>query len=372
MVEEVGSGRNMNDILLNVEQELPSGSHRNGQVQWNLFKKYYRQMVISGDCDPAYPAMEYLCDRLELNPEQRYWLAYLYSCTYCAPSAYYLFNEFPDYENVDVPRLQRWWDNNKKSVMFQSDRMKVKNFNMLIKMFESYRAMMGNSQVAVWKDIENVNHNYFVRYNAAYSQMRKLYYFGRFSLFNYLEAVNRLTPTKMDATTLYLPEAESCRNGLCYVCDAQEMLTLHHKPSIKPIDYPFLEGKLSQMYEELKKEQTDIPVSHFSIETALCAFKKLHWNTRYLGYYIDRQQEEISKMQENVPNGVDWSILWDFRREYFDPFWLGEIGGWKGIRQDRMKLFSEGIGLLKPIEKFVPSQYRRKVEFLTLGDIYGQ
>ncbi len=45
---------------------------------------------------------------------------------------------------------------------------------------------------------------------------------------------------------------------------------------------------------------------------------------RFVGYYITRQYEEIKKMEKLVPDGVDWSVLWDFRRETFKKHFLKE------------------------------------------------
>ena len=62
----------------------------------------------------------------------------------------------------------------------------------------------------------------------------------------------------------------------------------------------------------------------WNIETTLCAYKKYNLGKRYIGYYIERQKKEIDKMQYLVDNGVDWSVLWDFRQETYDKKWLTE------------------------------------------------
>ena len=78
---------------------------------------YHLRMMAVGDIDPQNLALRYICNRFELNLEQRYWLAFLFGCTYCAPTVYYIYNEFPDFENVDVDRLERWWQENKKKCL---------------------------------------------------------------------------------------------------------------------------------------------------------------------------------------------------------------------------------------------------------------
>lgn len=78
----------------------------------NRIADYIRYHVDSSralDIDPQIEAIRYLCDRYELNEEQRLWLCFLFSTNYCVPTTYFMYNEFPDYQTVDVPRLQRWW-----------------------------------------------------------------------------------------------------------------------------------------------------------------------------------------------------------------------------------------------------------------------
>ena len=336
---------------------------------WNGFKDYYVKMMYSGDCDPAYPALNYICDRQELNIEQRYWLAFLYATNYCVPTTFYIFNEFPDYENVNVERLQTWWDNNKQRLKFQTDRAKVKNFNLFVKIFNSYKMIVGKSQRDTFKKTEG--NTPLDTYNKMYELCSQIYYFGRFSLFNYMEALNELTDLKMVPTEINWREAESSRNGLCYACNLQDFITLHHQPSKKVIDYQLLIFKFNQLMKELQEENPEINVTIWNVETVLCAWKKLFWKDRYLGYYIDRQMEEITVMEQKVKEGVYWDILWDFRKNFFKVELLGELNNWRTIRKKQMNIFYE-TGTLLAFQNF-PSftEYSRKVLFDSIGDVYA-
>ena len=62
----------------------------------------------------------------------------------------------------------------------------------------------------------------------------------------------------------------------------------------------------------------------FQVETTLCAYKKYRYGKRYVGYYIDRLFNEIKQMETDIPEGVAWEVLWDFRRETFDKKYLKE------------------------------------------------
>lgn len=298
------------------------------------FYFYYENMIKYGDCDPSYPAMRYIADRLELNLEQRYWLAFLYGTNYCAPTSYYILNEFPDYENVNLQRMENWWNNNKQKTIFQTDRQKVKSFNLFTKVFESYKNLIGNSQVETFSKFLKIE-NLEERYDSVYKFAGNIYYFGRFSLFNYLESLNELTNLKLEPSTLNLKEADSCRNGLCYILNKEDWVKKKGDKK-KFIGYDYLQKELKNLKNNLILKFPEINVTYFNIETCLCGYKKLFWDKRYLGYYIDRMMEEIYKIQDLVDKGVDWSILWDFRKEYFSKNFLGELNDWNKIRQKKM------------------------------------
>lgn len=331
------------------------------------FINYYALMMYIGDCDPAYPSLRYIADRHELNIQQRYWLAYLYSISYCAPTAYYMFNEFPDFENVNLERVQRWWNDKKSKLFFQTDRAKAKNFNKVPEMIKSYKEIMGQNQQNFYHKLI-IEGNQAESYNKIYKETSKLFYYGRFSLFNLIQAVFELTQIPIHPTGLELKQAQSCRNGLCYALDELDMITMHHKPSKKPIDYPFLKTHLVELYDNLKEVLPELPVTYWNIQTVLCAYKKLYWNKRYLGYYIDRQQQQIITSEKNITEGINWNVLWEFREEYFPHEVLGEKQNWKGIRKPAMKWFTDD-------HMFNPSlpqelTYLHSVSVPTIGNIY--
>jgi hypothetical protein len=330
------------------------------------YKEYHRKMMIMGDCDPAYPALNYLADRFELNMEQRYWIAWLYACCYCVPTVYYIYNEFPDYENVDTRRLDKWWKNNKQKTLFQTDRAKVKNFNKLVDMFESYRSYVSNSQQLCFESI--ITKDAKESYDKVYNFAEQFHYFGRYSLFLYLESLYNLTNLPIRITGLNLVEAKSSRNGLCYALGVEDLVVHKDEKILSKEDYNFLTEELEKLVYELEIENPKLPITYWNVETSLCAYKKLYWKTRYLGYYIDRLQEEISKMEKLVQEGVDWSVMWDFRKEYFNNKYLGELQGWYGVRNNLMghyKYNKLNITNSEPEQK-----YKQKVVFNSIGNIY--
>ena len=276
-----------------------------------------------GDTDPAYSCLLYIANRFDITLEQRFWLAFLYSTCYCGATAYYMFNEFPDYHLVDFDRMERWWKENKDKVIFTTDKAWVRSRNQFVDMVRSYKKVVGSDQQAE-KYFTLKTPDVFLNYVNCYKEFSNCYQMGRFGLFLYLESVYELTGFPMEPTGLDLKNAVSSRNGLCFAIGRDDLVRHKDKTPLKNKDYKYLYDEFWKLYKEIKKvRKKDTTV--WSIETTLCAYKKYKYGKRYIGYYIERQRKEIEKIERKVKTGVDWSVLWDYRQEYFDNKWLKEI-----------------------------------------------
>ena len=284
---------------------------------------YHIESSKAKDIDPSNDCLRYVCDRFELNIEQRYWLAFLFGTCYSATMVYYVYNEFPDYENVNVDRLQRWWNANKHKTLFQTDRLRVKTQDKFVETFVSYKDLLsGRTQQEHYLSLKQpTNQN---TYDSCYTNLSQIKNFGRFTMFIYLEMVHVLTGYDLEPTYLDLKNAESCRNGLVYHLGHYELDTHGNDKKLSKKHIGYLQYKFKQLKEEL--QQYDIEHKNiWNVETTLCAYKKYIKGKRYVGYYIDRQRKEIEKMQASVYTGVDWSPLWDFRKETYEKKWLKEL-----------------------------------------------
>lgn len=285
------------------------------------YATYHRQSMDAGDVDPSYSMLRYVCDRFELNVEQRYWLAWLYATCYCGPTVFYIYNEFPDFENVDEGRLERWWRGNKQRLVFQTDRRWVHSRNQWVDMFRSYRSTIGPlRQEQRFGLLRSKDRG--LNYRNCWDAFGRMYQFGRFAMFLYLEAVHVVTGFPMEPQTMNLAEADSCRNGLALAIGRPDLNTHGTKARLTAGQHALLQRRFDSMVEEMRAADPRNGV--WNIETTLCAYKKYRYGKRYVGYYLDRQMGEIEAMQRRVPSGVDWDVLWAYRRESFDRCWLKE------------------------------------------------
>jgi hypothetical protein len=289
------------------------------------YLKYHAESARVGDIDPSYSMLRYLCDRYELNVEQRYWIAWLYSMTYCGASAFYIYNEFPDYECVDLGRLERWWaDRGRDQVICQTDRRWVRSSSQFVPAFLTYRSMIRQLGETQAQHFDYFSQKYATpeeRYRALYDWSGQMYSFGQFALFLYLEALHTVTPIDLCPTDLDLDRAWSCRNGLYYaygrddiVHDAETRIVSEYASMTEDL-WRDLQHQLS-MFEK--------PPTVWQTETMLCAFRKWKRGKRYIGFYLDRQASEIAKMANKVRRGIHWEVLWQYRSEVFSHEYLAE------------------------------------------------
>jgi len=292
--------------------------------------EYHRYSEEIHDIDPSYDMLRYVCDRFELNTEQRYWLAYLYSTCYNAATVFYIYNEFPDYLGVDVGRLERWWNAHRHQLDFQTDCRWVRSSNLFVRMYMDYRSLAGEKQESTYEELFSLALQFGRSpYQDCYSYFSNIKYMGRFKLFLLLEAVHVVTELPIEPDQFPLEEAQSSRNGLCFALGRDDLLCGHDygRNNLEKEEYSYLYKQFDELLELMRSEFPNTRVDIWNVETTLCAYKKWHRGKRYPGYYLTRQAKEIAHMEKNVQEGVCWQVLWDYRKEKLDNQYLVEITG---------------------------------------------
>ena len=293
--------------------------YRLEQNRREAFIRWYAWSLKYDDCDPAVWCTNYLHKRYEHNDEERIWFAWLYGNTYQLPTAWVLKNEFPDFELATVDRMEQWNATNYKRLRYQTDTKWNKGH--LPAMFASYQKFIGNKSQR-----ETLESYYGYTEEENFDSLWKvikssLHKFGRYSTWFYLQHLRHTAGIRVSPTSLMLDDydgSRSHRNGLLFALgrdnDVDRKLTSS--------DYANLE---SQAYEILCETEARFPelvdqIDFFTMETCLCSYKKIfrEHHGRYLGYYLDRQAEEIIKVEGDGWYGIDWDVLWQSRNETID------------------------------------------------------
>lgn len=283
-----------------------------------LFHDFCMNSINANDVDPAISYMNYMINRMEMNDEQILWLCFLYAVTYQLPSAYLIWNEYPDLELAGIERLTKWWKEAQYKIPFQQDKMKQrKDF---VKTVDSYQKLVGISQKRYFDELLSSNSPQ-ENFDKLWSPLKSIAYFGRFSIWNWCQALKHVAGYNIEPTILMLgePDSISFTDGLAYAFGMPE------KTTQKIADDS---GKKTKVYYKWTPEEKEdmecacslfkksLEIDNFQLETLACAFKKI-WRTndsRYVGYYNDRIADDIRNTSQYW-DGVDWELLWDARVE---------------------------------------------------------
>jgi hypothetical protein len=319
---------NSHYTLRGTELSLDSPKYRDGDHRKNKresFKRYAAAAVSSWEIDPNYPMMNYLFRRYELSKSQEYWACYLYGVFYHPGTVFYVMQEFPEFEKVDLGRLKRWHAANWRNLRYNTDRKYEKGH--FVEMFESYLAEMGGRQIPTCQEeffTRLIGGNPVENFRAVTKALTKLLRFGRYSVYIYTECLARCMGLPLEADTMFLKEASSPRAGLAIVLDQPELAT----GPLSAQEWEWLIASGEDLLNEIKREYPNIGMDHWFMESCLCAYKGFYRKTRgrYLPYYLDRMADEITQMETTAStSGVDWRVLWQFRKESLPWEYLGEL-----------------------------------------------
>lgn len=307
---------------------LDSAKYADGDHRDNLresFKKYCVAAVSTWEIDPNYPLLNYLFRRYELSKSQEYWACFLYGVFYHPASVFYVMQEFPEFEKVDLGRLQRWHAANWQSLRYNTDRKYEKGH--FVEMFESYRDLIGSQTSTAQDDFfrKLLGPDEQANFRKVERELRKLLRFGRYATYIYTEALARCMGMPIQADTMFLQEAKSSRTGLAIVLrwDAKRVA----EGKLTGPEWATILQEGEKLLREIQAEYPDLGMDHWFMESCLCAYKGYFRETkgRYLPYYLDRMLDEIHQMVgDEITSGIEWKVLYQFRREHIIPEYLGE------------------------------------------------
>tara|TARA_B110000902_G_scaffold176430_1_gene200131 strand:- start:117 stop:794 length:678 start_codon:yes stop_codon:yes gene_type:complete len=199
--------------------------------------------------------------------------------------------------------------------------------------------MVGSDQVSYFEKLlsGSAEENFDKLWTEAFKPIR---HFGRFSVWNWAQTLKQVAGYDIEPTTLFLgdKDAESITHGACWVLGKEEEWAYKnrwkdesgkkHKDVHKfsADEKVYLETGIRSVMQEIRDAHPSVTVDAFNVETVMCAFKKLfrQKDSRYIGYYLDRQRLDIDNTASKHWVGVEWKLLYDARTELLQPSWLND------------------------------------------------
>ena len=287
----------------------------------NMFIEFFNNSDKAMDIDPNIWLSKYLVKRTEMNKDQIIWFCFLQAITYHLPTAYLLFSEFPDSYLVDIDRLKKWWTWDVQQLCpYQKDKIKQRKY--LCETIESYQKVIGNSDAEYFDKLLGGfgTDNFTTLWEEFYLPIR---HFGRFSTWNFAQNLKQVANYDLLPDRLFLgdSDATSITHGMCHVIGWEDKTYKRRwkTPEGKRRKEVHTFSSEEKLILELNAAELTLGLGAdaFDLETVLCAFKKIfrERDSRYVGYYLDRQAEDINKIRANNWIGVPWYLLDQARAE---------------------------------------------------------
>lgn len=271
-------------------------------------------------------ALAALANEEALSPSERLDLVYFFSVTYCVESAIVMLRE----RNQIFADPAGYARRNKNRLIFQSDRKYVRMRNTFENCLRFYISCRGR----VERLLERAQ-KYGLNLVTAIPEVESWYFFGRFSAFLFLETLAWLFGLEVKNATIEWKEGNTATSGLLNLFGEDMKAAVFDRMGRLETPVAEMDRRLNIVAARIRESGGNDNVT--MIETSLCAYRKFHKASRYNGYYIDRMLEEINKMQADFPQ--DSNRLKEIRAKILPHEYLGEIGGWNGIRTDLKKYY---------------------------------
>lgn len=301
--------------------------------------------------DEITPVFTDFLDKVQATQDERVWWAFLYSTCYSITSTIVMFNRL-DFKTLTEEGVDDFWKEYKSKLIFQSDRRYIKQVNqfpIIVKEFLKNSNREPYKYISQWFQASPEE-----TYKKLYSEVGKWKYYGRYAITLFIRSLVRALPeVKIRSTGYDWKHGATTTSALFTILyedeKAQNFEAKTYKLSSE--DIKTLDGTLQVILKVLESHNPDRIWDMIDISYELCAYRKLFKASRYPGYYVDRQQEEIITMENNFPEyNNDWKFLWKIRKNRLDNIYLGEINGWSGIRKQLSPRFLK-TGLTTPVKE---------------------
>ena len=290
--------------------------------------------------DEIGPLMRAYFKKQHLSQDDQVWWVLLYSSCYCMGTACVLQQEL-DYKTITKSQAEKFWLKNKPRLIFQSDRRYIKNMNQFVEIMGEF---VRRSKRHPWQYLQQfIFDDPSKTYESLYKEVSSWKYYGRFGTILFMYNINKLMGIPMESQEYDWKNGKTTTAAIfnaIYEDDRAD--AFEDTASLDSFDQAFLNKTLRKLMNRLSAKYPEKTWTVMGVTSDLCSYRKLFKQTRYLGYYVDRQQDELNWLQERWPEYQDiWEDFWEDRKRYIDQEYLGELNGWSGIQKQLMTAWVE-------------------------------
>lgn len=254
-----------------------------------------------------------------------------------------LLHELIDWKTFTTKDFENLWKKHKSFLDFGSARKYAKNMDWFVPLMENW-IQATNKEPYEWvKSLESNDPE--VTYDNVRKALLSFPYVGRFASDLFLECLvylkDYLDISIKEPLVLDWKNCSNLTSGIFNIFYQDDKANEYDKTG------KLCDGDIEYLTKNLKIIQNVIhetyPDQDYEITMfigKICSFRNLFKNARYAGFHHDRELGVIKAYERNYPQYQNlWDCAYDIRKTLFDPRFLGEIGGWNGIRKERKKMF---------------------------------
>lgn len=271
-----------------------------------------------------------VCKMEHLSRQEQADLCYFYSLTYCVASALKIMQD----KDAILNDAERVANDLRPSLLFQSDRRYVACNKLFEKALVYWRDNLSDNVESLEESL--VSGSGALSFAKAIPTIEGFPSFGRYAAYLYAETYETIMglPLSSDFSHVEYDSGRVFTAGLLHLYGLDDAATIFEKKgfgAFKDLNESRLNSLLNRLMTHLVENIGRVSI--YQVETSLCAYRKFFKGTRYNGYYADRQLEELLKISSRVDPDVVETIF-EARSRALPTEYLGEIGGWGGIRKE--------------------------------------
>ena len=302
-----------------------------------LLLLYYYGCLVTGDTEPNMAMLPTVCDLYGFDYDTRLWMAWLWGNFNTLPPCLQVAEEFPHPTKVRRSEFAAWDREHGMSLVYAGDRVYVKGH--LLEMYDSYMEMLGGrSQLDFLSDYTRSS-NKVENFRRLWPKVMALRGFGTYSAYEMTEVLYRCCGLPLVADRVFFKAARSPRAGLVFVTEngtASRVISKSKVPTNSEAEA--MEDQALTWVSQARDLFPAVWPDLWSLESALCTFKKCYGRRRYVGFLLDRSADELTKTEQT---GAKLPKMWEARQRCFHPEYLVENRGGCGPEPERLNLLAD-------------------------------
>lgn len=275
---------------------------------------WHKAEVACGDIDPVYPVLRNVAETWGLDEEARAWLVFSHVVWYHTGSTFAGFRRASS--PTELPRDgEGLWRSGLLELPCETERRGHRPKQPLINHLLGLRAAMPDGAWTWAQEAISAASSPTEGWVQLNDALVGLVGNGRWAAYKTAEMLQKVCDLPVAAADAGHKHSSGPRKGLAL---------LH--PNIPAFNDPLSIVELDLMTEELALELDEPDIAQ--VETSLCDFNSLAKGRYYLGHDIDSMQHALLSVSGSPIEA------WEAREAVFDQKYLGEFGGWQGVRKD--------------------------------------